>query len=252
MNITEIFYSLQGEGRLTGVPSVFIRVAGCPLRCAWCDTKYAWDNSAGEDLSIEEILSRVDALLSTPSFAFSSTQNLELKTQNSFIVVTGGEPMVNQHVPLLLIKLAEAGHHITVETSGIAFIPDLPVDLMSISPKFISSQQPVASNQQQRSKAGGMAKSEAWPWFSHVQKLCKHYDYQLKFVIDTEDDIAEVTAVIDSLKKIDPQKVLLMPQAKTREELIAKSPMVAELCTRYGYTFCSRLHILLWDTQKGR
>jgi len=91
-----------------------------------------------------------------------------------------------------------------------------------------------------------------WPWFSNVQKLITHYDYQLKFVIDAEDDIAEVTAVIDSLKKIDPQKVLLMPQAKTREELIAKSQMVAELCIRYGYTFCSRLHVLLWDNQRGR
>ena len=82
MNIVEIFYSLQGEGRLTGVPSVFIRIAGCPIRCAWCDTKYAWENSAGEDLSVEEILSRVDTMLSTSSLAFSSTQNLELRTQN--------------------------------------------------------------------------------------------------------------------------------------------------------------------------
>jgi 7-carboxy-7-deazaguanine synthase len=236
MNITEIFYSLQGEGRLTGVPSVFIRVAGCPLRCAWCDTKYAWENSAGEDLSVEEILSRVDALLSTPSFAFSSTQNLELRTQSSFIVVTGGEPMTNQHLPILLTKLAEVGHHITVETSGIAFIPDLPVDLMSISPKLSNAQGGVDSSLSKR----------------YLKQLITHYDYQLKFVIDTEDDIAEVMAVIDSLSKIDPQKVLLMPQAKTRDELIAKSPMVAELCTRYGYTFCSRLHILLWNTQRGR
>jgi 7-carboxy-7-deazaguanine synthase len=233
MNITEIFYSLQGEGRLTGVPSVFIRVAGCPLRCAWCDTKYAWENSAGEDLSIEEILSRVDSLLPMQS---SITQNSKLKTQNSFVVVTGGEPMTNQHVPLLLTKLAQAGHHITVETAGIAFIPDLPVDLMSISPKLSNAQGRVDSELSTR----------------HLQQLITHYEYQLKFVIDTESDIAEVTAVIDSLKKVDPQKVMLMPQAKTRDELIAKSPMVAELCTRHGYTFCSRLHILLWDAQRSR
>jgi 7-carboxy-7-deazaguanine synthase len=232
MNITEIFYSLQGEGRLAGVPSVFIRVAGCPLRCAWCDTKYAWDNSAGEDLSIEEILSRVDNLLPMQN---STIQNPKSKIQN-FVVVTGGEPMVNPHVPLLLTKLAQASHHITVETAGIAFIPDLPVDLMSISPKLSNAQGRVDSSLSTR----------------HLKQLITHYDYQLKFVIDTESDIAEVKAVIDSLKKIDPQKVLLMPQAKTREELIAKSPMVAELCTRRGYTFCSRLHVLLWNNQRGK
>ena len=62
MNIVEIFYSLQGEGRLTGVPSVFVRVAGCPLRCTWCDTVYAQDPSAGEDLSVEDILEKTASL----------------------------------------------------------------------------------------------------------------------------------------------------------------------------------------------
>jgi 7-carboxy-7-deazaguanine synthase len=248
MNIVEIFYSLQGEGRLSGVPSVFIRVAGCPVRCLWCDTKYAWDDSAGEDLSVEEILSRVGNLLPKQSFAFSSTQNLELRTQNSFIVVTGGEPMTNPHLPLLLAKLAQTDRHITIETSGIAFIPDLPVDLMSISPKLSNSISPNA--------VGGMARTPSvergWPWFSNVRKLITHYDYQLKFVIDTASDIDEVKAVIDSLKEIDPRKVMLMPQGKTREELLAKSLVVADLCTNYGFTFCQRLHVLLWGDQRGR
>jgi 7-carboxy-7-deazaguanine synthase len=235
MNIVEIFYSLQGEGRLAGVPSVFIRVAGCPVRCTWCDTKYAWDESAGEDLSIDEILHRVDSLLLTPSSISSSTQNSKLKTQNLFVVITGGEPMTNQHLPLLLAKLARSEHHITVETSGIKFIPDLPVDLMSVSPKFSVNQQAATSNQQ-----------------LHIKRLITHYDYQLKFVIDTEADIAEVKALLDLIKKIDPQKVMLMPQAATRDELIAKSPMVADLCTRYGFTFCQRLQVLLWDTHRGR
>jgi 7-carboxy-7-deazaguanine synthase len=234
MNIAEIFYSLQGEGRLTGVPSVFIRVAGCPLRCAWCDTKYAWEPSAGEDLSIEEILGRVDAVLSVPNglYLAGGTPHPPAK----FIVVTGGEPMTNQHLPLLLAKLARTDCHITVETAGIAFIPDLPVDLMSISPKLSNAQGGVDGSANTR----------------HLKQLITHYDYQLKFVIDTEDDIAEVKAVLNSLKKIDPQEVMLMPQAKTRDELIAKSPMVAELCTRNGFTFCQRLHLLLWDTRRGK
>jgi 7-carboxy-7-deazaguanine synthase len=218
MNIVEIFYSLQGEGLLTGVPSVFVRVTGCPIRCTWCDTKYAWDESAGEDLSIEQILKEV------------------AQFPSKFVVVTGGEPMSNQHLPLLLAKLAGADCHITVETSGLAFFPDLPVDLMSISPKLANAQ-------------GGHA--EQMPSTVILRKLIKHYDYQLKFVVETEDDIAEVKGLIDPIKEIDLKKVMLMPQAKTRDELLAKSPMVAELCIRYGFTFCQRLQVLLWDAKRG-
>lgn len=225
MNIVEIFYSLQGEGRLTGVPSVFIRIAGCPVGCVWCDTKYAWDNSAGEDLSVEEILSRMGNLL--------PIKNLTIQ---NFIVVTGGEPMINQHLPLLLTSLARADYHITLETSGIAFVPGLPVDLMSISPKL----------------SGAHGRMDGKAATRHLKQLITNYDYQLKFVIDTAADIDEVKAVVDSIKEIDTSKVMLMPQGKTREELLAKSLMVADLCTNYGFTFCQRLHVLLWDNQRGR
>jgi 7-carboxy-7-deazaguanine synthase len=225
MNIVEIFYSLQGEGRLTGVPSVFIRIAGCPVRCAWCDTKYAWENSAGEDLSVEEILCRMGNLLPIQDLAIQN-----------FVVVTGGEPMTNQHLPLLLVSLARADYHITIETAGIAFVPDLPVDLMSISPKLSNAH-------------GRMDIKTAT---RHLRQLITNYDYQLKFVIETAADIDEVRAVVDSVKEIDTRKVMLMPQGKTREELLAKSRMVADLCTNYGFTFCQRLQVLLWDNQRGK
>ena len=214
MNIVEIFYSLQGEGRLAGVPSVFVRVAGCPVRCTWCDTKYAWEQTAGEDLSIEQVVERVGQFAS------------------KFAVITGGEPMVNPHIGMLLTGLAHADRHITVETSGIAFMADLPVDLMSISPK--------------------LGRPDTASSLRHVRKLIKHYDYQLKFVIDSEDDISDVNAAIDSLGQIDRSKVMLMPQAVSRQELLSKSPMVADLCTRYEYSFCQRLQVLVWDTQRKK
>lgn len=144
--------------------------------------------------------------------------------------------MTNQHLPLLLTSLARADYHITLETAGIAFTPDLPVDLMSISPKLSSSH-------------GSMDGKTAT---RHLKQLITHYDYQLKFVIDTAADIDEVKAVVDSIKEIDSRKVMLMPQGKTREELLTKSLMVADLCTNYGFTFCQRLHVLLWNDQKGR
>ncbi|GAG87431.1 unnamed protein product, partial [marine sediment metagenome] len=113
MQVSEIFYSLQGEGFLAGVPSVFVRLAGCPLRCKWCDTKYAWDETAGMHYSIEKIVQTVQ------------------QTQSKFVVITGGEPMINIDLPQLAKSLKARGKHITIETAGIAFIPDLACDLMS-------------------------------------------------------------------------------------------------------------------------
>ena len=121
MIVNEIFYSLQGEGTLTGVPSIFVRLAGCPLRCQWCDTKYALDNAAGEQYQIEDVL---QAVKQWPS---------------SYVLITGGEPMVNPELPQLVDRFKAAGKHITIETAGIAYIPDMPCDLMSISPKLSNS-----------------------------------------------------------------------------------------------------------------
>src|SRR4030042_6969102 len=101
MVINEIFYSLQGEGFLAGTPSVFVRLAGCPLRCRWCDTKYAWSEGAGDDCSIEKILQTV--------------QQWGCK----FVVITGGEPMANPDLPQLLQRLKSLGKHITIEPAGI-------------------------------------------------------------------------------------------------------------------------------------
>ena len=83
MRINEIFYSLQGEGFLAGAPSVFIRLAGCPLRCRWCDTKYAWDQTAGAHYSIAKIEQTI--------------QHWPSKSA----VITGGEPMINSDLTLL-------------------------------------------------------------------------------------------------------------------------------------------------------
>ena len=121
MRISEIFYSLQGEGILAGLPGVFVRLAGCPLRCRWCDTKYAWQSTAGTNYSIDKIIQTVGQF------------------QSKFVVITGGEPMINPDLPQLTKQLKAIGKHITIETAGIAFIPNLLCDLMSISPKLSNS-----------------------------------------------------------------------------------------------------------------
>lgn len=98
VRITEIFHSLQGEARTVGIPTVFVRLTGCPLRCQYCDTAYAF--SGGELLSISEILARVSGL------------------RARFVTVTGGEPLAQPECLPLLTQLCDAGYSVSLETSG--------------------------------------------------------------------------------------------------------------------------------------
>ena len=226
MVINEIFYSLQGEGFLAGVPSVFVRLAGCPLRCRWCDTKYAWDETAGAEYSISEI---VRAVQQWPC---------------RFVVVTGGEPMINTDLPQLVNQLKAVGRHITIETAGLAFIQNLSCDLMSISPK-LSNSTPTET------KLAAVHENSRLDT-AVLSALIDEYNYQLKFVVDSENDLLEIQQTIDKIENVDLEKVMLMPQAVTRDELFAKSPMVAEMCKRTGFAFSQRLQILLWNNERGK
>jgi len=134
--------------------------------------------------------------------------------------------------------------HITVETAGIAYIPDMPCDLMSISPKL--------SNSTPDDPKLASVHDDARLDIAVLRKLIADHDYQLKFVVDTESDLSEIQQTIEQIGGVDLAKVMLMPQARTRNELLAKSPMVAELCKRSGFTFCQRLQIMLWDGQRGK
>jgi len=225
MIINEIFYSLQGEGFLAGVPSVFVRLAGCPLRCKWCDTKYAWDEKAGKNYSIDKIIQTV--------------QQWPCK----FIVITGGEPMINPDLPQLVHQLKAVEKHITIETAGIAYIPDLACDLMSISPKL--------SNSTPTDPELAAIHEDSRLDIAVLRELIDNYKYQLKFVVDSQTDLPEIQETLEKIRNIVSDNVMLMPQAATRDELLAKSPMVAELCKRTGFAFCQRLQVLLWNNEKG-
>lgn len=223
MRVTEIFHSLQGEGLLSGVPSVFIRLAGCPLRCTWCDTAHAWDYGSGVEYDLQELIAEVQS--------FPCDQ----------VVITGGEPMVGpdrgarEGLVELTGRLKHAGKHITIETAGLVFVPNLACDLMSISPKLANS-------------TPNEAKLDA----AVIRSLMDHYDWQLKFVIGSPDDITEVRDVLDRLGSVEPAKVLLMPQARNRAELTERASIVADLCLATGFRFGQRLQTQLWDNRRGR
>ena len=226
MIVNEIFYSLQGEGSLAGMPGVFVRLAGCSLRCRWCDTKYAWPLSAGQELSGEQITERI---------ASYPTRH---------IVITGGEPMTNPELKVLLETLAGKERHITIETSGIEYIPDLPCDLMSISPKLSNSTpvEPALAAEHEKLRFDLCA----------LQKLIDSFNYQLKFVVDVPEDVDEIAQCLEKLNNINPDKVFLMPQATTPAELLAKSKMLAPVCERTGFALSQRLQVLLFNNEKGR
>jgi len=225
MRISEIFYSLQGEGRLAGTPGVFIRLAGCPLRCRWCDTGYAWDASAGTDYSIERITKTIG------------------KWNCSHIVITGGEPMINLQLPELLESIKTVDRHITIETAGFAYMPNLFCHLMSIGPKLSNSAPKNVKLAVQHEKIRFNLPS--------LQQLINNYQYQLKFVVDSPGDLDEILDCLKKLTNVDRGKVLLMPQAAGRQEYIKKAQMVARLCKRTGLAFSPRLQVLLWNNRKG-
>lgn len=231
MRVTEIFYSLQGEGMLVGVPSVFVRLAGCPFRCRWCDTAYAWDYAAGEDLRGDQIVEQAN------------------RWPCRFVVLTGGEPMMagdlsaRPGLPDLTRHLAALGKHITIETAGALFVPDLACDLMSISPKL--------TNSLSRHGAVTGAHQAHRLDLETLRRLIQAYPCQLKFVVESPEDVTEVQAVLGGLGGLAPERVLLMPQATTTEELLRRAPLIADLCQQTGLRFGQRLHVQLWGCRRG-
>lgn len=228
MNISEVFYSIQGEGKLAGVPSVFIRTTGCNLRCAWCDAPYtSWEAEPGDKLEIETIL---DRLSDYPTM---------------YAVVTGGEPMIDAEIGALTVALKDAGYHITVETAATVW-QDVLCDLASISPKLGNS------TPWEREEARFADAHEANRInISVIRRFMRFPDYQLKFVVSAAEDLAEIDSILAQLPGYDPFNVMLMPEGVTREALDAKGPWIADICKHRGFRLCPRLHIALFGNTRG-
>jgi 7-carboxy-7-deazaguanine synthase len=226
VRIAEIFYSLQGEGILTGVPSVFVRTSGCNLRCTWCDTPYTSWQPEGEDRSIDQIVSAV------------------AEHGASHVVVTGGEPMIAPEIAALTERLREAALHITVETAGTVFAP-VACDLMSISPKL--------QNSTPRERDGGRwaAQHDRLRWQPEIlRQLVGSYEYQLKFVIAAPGDLDEVERIRKEIG-VAAAGVVLMPEGTRQETVHERGVWLAELCKQGGYRYSPRLHIDLWGDKRG-
>lgn len=226
MKISEIFYSIQGEGTLVGVPSVFVRTSGCNLRCTWCDTPYTSWNPEGADQSIEAICEQV------------------LGFKASHVVLTGGEPMIAPQVQALATAFQSAGLHITIETAGTVYAP-VACDLMSISPK-LSNSVPV-----QRDGGRWAAQHERLRYQPEVlRKLLREYRYQMKFVVCRAEDLCEIEAMQKELG-ISPERIVLMPEGTNRDVVRERGLWMVEVCKQKGYRFSPRLHVDLWGDRRG-
>lgn len=230
MRISEIFYSVQGEGTLAGVPSVFVRTSGCNLRCTWCDTPYASWTPEGPEMSIPEIMAQV-------------TQH-----PTRFVVVTGGEPMIAKGMRDFLAQLRALGKHITVETAGTVAPEGACVDLASISPKLANSTPTV-----ERAGAAWVARHESLRLQPDVLRAwIEAGDYQLKFVVANGEDLAEVRQVVASIGvPVPPEKILLMPEGVSMEAMRARYDLLIQASKDYGYRLSPRLHIEWFGNKRG-
>lgn len=211
--VVDIFRSLQGEGKLAGVPSVFVRLAGCPVKCGWCDTKFAWSTNNVPKLDVRRIVDRV------------------LECDCPHVVVTGGEPLIHQRIGELIASLRESSLHVTVETAGIVY-RKFTCDLVSISPKLPGI------------LGEDMTVYPVKP--ALIRRLIAQADdYQLKFVVSRYADVAETIETSRHFPFVDRNHIMLMPQAASRSAYLRTAPKVARWAVKHGLRFSPRLHIAL-------
>jgi len=232
MIISEIFHSLQGEGRLTGTPSIFVRLGGCNLACAFCDTPFASRDAEGELMSVSEVLDQV--------LAYKKSNP---KTMH--VILTGGEPMLDGDLETLAAACDRLGYHVTIETNGTLY-RRIRCDLMSISPKLSSSTPPADKNK------ALAAEHEAMRYQPEViDRLIGEYDYQLKFVVNSDADCREVEEFLSRHPSVERDRVLLMPQGTTEAELEQKKQWILHQCHDMQVHYCPRRHIEWFGSRRG-
>ena len=244
LKLSELFCSVQGEGPHTGTPCVFVRLATCNLKCSWCDTKYTWDwdnydfNKEVSEISIECLWKKI--------LGFSGI---------SHIVVTGGEPLLQQKKLISLLGLIKQGegerdgeddksnrHHIEIETNGTVIpLKELMhlVDQWNVSPKTDNS-----FNKDHGIDLENLYK-KSLPTYRDLENSF------FKFVIDKFDDFEDIEHYIQKYD-LPKERLILMPQATTKEKLLEKSVWINEYAKKNGFTFSTRLHVLLWNNLRGK
>lgn len=225
LEVIEIFESLQGEGPSVGQPALFLRLAGCNLGCQWCDTAYAWDWSRFDRKAVKRVpVSQLAA------------QVRDMPSRR--LVVTGGEPLIQQQSVTALLEALEAERLVEVETNGTVIpVESLlrRVDQWSVSPKLSHNGQPLEKRIRKDALRALRDTSRAW----------------LKLVVRSEADLQEADDLVTEIGW-PRHKVQFMPLAHSRAEHQQRAPAIADAALARGYGFSPRLHLELWDGRRGK
>ena len=221
-NVTEYFHSIQGEGKYTGSPALFIRLAKCNLRCFFCDSKYSW--SEGQEMKFSDIL------------------NLIAQYKPESVVFTGGEPLLQQDKIVKFIKdnhqiLSNLIDRIEIETNGTIkpkpyFHSSFPFEIcFNVSPKMKNS--------------GNIDTIE-----KDVLDYFKGFNSIYKFV---DTDMMAENAIVDLVSELDinPYYVYIMPEGKTAKEINERVEGIVNFCLDNRFKFCYRTHVAIWNDKRG-
>ncbi|HEX7669085.1 MAG TPA: 7-carboxy-7-deazaguanine synthase QueE [Polyangiaceae bacterium] len=225
LRISEIFESIQGEGASAGAPSVFVRLATCNLRCTWCDTKYTWDWA---QYRYEDEVRHM---------AVADVAAMVLARPDAHLVLTGGEPLLQVRALVTLLAALPRERYVEIETNG-TLVPSQEllarVDQWNVSPKLSNSGERVERRLVPAALGAFLSTGRAW----------------LKLVVEGQSDLAEVDALLQSLAW-PRERVLLMPQAASRDELTARTPLIARFAGERGVGTSPRLHVERWGGRRG-
>lgn len=214
--VSEIFHSLQGEGPSAGVPAHFIRLQGCDVGCAWCDSKYTWDPAGGRERTLEELWRETDPL-----------------GRADLVVITGGEPLEHAGLNELLAAAAERWPRVEVETSGILPPPCSSERLYwNVSPKL-----PSATPRWE----------ETW---RHAAAWVAEPRATFKLVVGAGPDLDDALRLIGE-RALPRPRVMLMPEGLTDAVLRERAALLAEVCKREGLRLSPRLHVWMWGARRG-
>lgn len=225
--VSETFVSRQGEGKLTGQESFFVRTSGCNLRCHFCDTPYASWRPEGHPQPIGQIV------------------NAAIVSGTRHVVLTGGEPLLPKGTPSLCDELRRHGLHVTVETAGTLDVP-IECDLLSLSPKLAGS----APDGERHPRWHRLHHARRMPLHTMRRLIARAADHQVKFVVESAQDFPEIVSLVERLE-VAPDNVQIMPEGTTVAALDAAATWLVPWADAAGYRYCDRMQIRWYGNRRG-
>jgi len=239
----EIFFTLQGEGRNIGRPSIFIRSSLCNLHCHWCDTDYTWNwqdthfsHEKDADPSYQKYRREEQIIDCSAGDIVTAVSRYPCR----HFVFTGGEPLIQEKAWTMLmsaLKEADAASTFEIETNGTLFPgPEFLdcIDQINVSPKLANSMVP----EQMRTRP------------EVLRQLAETGKADFKFVVSSRDELGEILALLKKIS-LPPDRVFLMPKANSVIELEANQAETAALAQSHGFRYSDRLHLRLFGAKRG-